>query len=62
VTNKTSFDNIKKWLDDVERHASSNIVKLLVGNKTDLESKRVVDYKTAKELADRLNMQYMETR
>jgi len=61
VTNKASFDNIKKWLEDVERNASQNIVKLLVGNKTDLEHKRVVDYHTAKALADRLNIDYLET-
>jgi GTPase SAR1 family protein len=48
VTSKLSFDNIKKWLDDVERHASTNIVKLLVGNKADLDNKRQVDFQTAK--------------
>jgi len=61
VTNSSSFDNVKKWLDDVERHASHSIVKLLVGNKCDLESKRTVDYHTAKERADRMNMPYIET-
>jgi len=61
VTNQTSFESVKKWLDDVERHASQNIVKLLIGNKCDLEHKRVVDYHTAKALADRLNMPYLET-
>eukprot|EP01117_Protostelium_nocturnum_P019122 TRINITY_DN819_c0_g1_i2.p1 TRINITY_DN819_c0_g1~~TRINITY_DN819_c0_g1_i2.p1 ORF type:complete len:194 (+),score=64.11 TRINITY_DN819_c0_g1_i2:194-775(+) len=61
VTNKVSFDNIKKWLDDIERHASPSIVKCLVGNKCDLENKRVIDYSTAKQLADSLNISYMET-
>jgi len=61
VTNQASFENVKKWLDDVERHASQNIVKLLIGNKCDLEQKRVVDFHTAKALADRLNMPYLET-
>jgi len=61
VTNKASFENVRKWLDDVDRHASQGIIKILVGNKVDLAHKRVIDYHTAKELADRLNMQYMET-
>jgi len=61
VTNKNSFDNIKKWLDDVERNASPNIVKLLVGNKADLEHKRVVDFASAKAVAERLNIEYLET-
>jgi len=61
VTNKASFDNIQKWLDDVERNASQQIVKLLVGNKSDLEHKRAVEFHTAKALADRLNIGYLET-
>jgi len=61
VTNQSSFENVRKWLDDVERHASPNIVKLLIGNKCDLEHKRVIDYHTAKALADRLNIPYLET-
>ncbi|PRP88244.1 Rab GTPase [Planoprotostelium fungivorum] len=61
VTNKPSFDNIKKWLDDIERHAAPSIVKCLVGNKCDLESKRIIDTRTAKELADNLGISYLET-
>lgn len=61
VTNEKSFENIKKWLDDVERNASSNVVKLLVGNKIDLVDKRKVDYATAQALADKLNIPYLET-
>jgi len=34
---------------------------LLVGNKSDLTSKKVVSYDEAKELADSLNIQFMET-
>jgi len=61
VTNKASFDNIQKWLDDIERHAPGHVARLLVGNKCDLESKRMVDYFTAKQLADKLNIPYLET-
>lgn len=62
VTNRASFDNVQKWLDDVERHASQSIVKMLVGNKCNLEEKRQVEYHAAKSLADSLNMPYIETR
>ena len=61
VTDKNSFDNVKKWLDDVEKYSPSNIVKMLVGNKSDLDSRRVVDFHTAKEYADNLNIPYLET-
>jgi len=61
VTNRASFDNVKKWLGDIERYAPSGVVKMLVGNKVDLVDRRVVDFFAAKELADGLNMQYLET-
>ena len=38
-----------------------NLVKLLVGNRVDLEDQRVVDYKEAKRLADLNKMTYFET-
>ena len=38
-----------------------NLVKLLVGNRVDLEDQRVVDYEDAKRLADLNKMPYFET-
>lgn len=40
ITDKQSFKDIENWLSEVEKHASENVVRLLVGNKSDLESKR----------------------
>ena len=39
---------MKQWLHEIERYASENVNKLLVGNKCDLTTKKVVDYTTAK--------------
>lgn len=39
---------MKQWLQEIERYASDNVNKLLVGNKSDLTTKKVVDYTTAK--------------
>jgi len=61
VTSRSSFDNLKKWLDDIEKFSTGHVVRLLVGNKSDLESKRQVDFNTAKAYADKLNIQYLET-
>jgi Ras-related protein Rab-1A len=48
VTDQESFNNVKQWLNEIDRYANENVNKLLVGNKSDLSSKRVVDYATAK--------------
>lgn len=39
---------MKQWLEEIDRYACDNVNKLLVGNKSDLTTKKVVDYTTAK--------------
>lgn len=48
VTDQESFNNVKQWLNEIDRYASESVNKLLVGNKSDLTAKKVVDYQTAK--------------
>ena len=48
VTDQESFNNVKQWLNEIDRYASENVNKLLVGNKCDLTDNRVVSYDTAK--------------
>jgi Ras-related protein Rab-8A len=42
VTKEDSFKNITDWLRNIEKHTTGTINKLLLGNKCDLEDKRVV--------------------
>jgi Ras-related protein Rab-1A len=48
VTDQESFNNVKQWLNEIDRYASENVNKLLVGNKSDLSESKVVSSETAK--------------
>ncbi|XP_034294114.1 ras-related protein ORAB-1-like [Pantherophis guttatus] len=61
VTDQDSFNNMHLWLEEITRYASENVNKLIVGNKSDLSSKKAVDYTTAKEYADSLAVPFLET-
>jgi GTPase SAR1 family protein len=61
VTNATSFNNVKNWLDSINQHADASIVKALVGNKIDLADQRMVSYEEARLLAEQNKMPYFET-
>lgn len=52
---------MKQWLQEIDRYACDTVNKLLVGNKCDLVSQKVVDFHTAKEFADQLGIPFLET-
>merc|ERR1711920_1222057 len=60
VTDPESFSNVKQWLHEIDRYANENVNKLLVGNKSDLPTKKV-DYQTAKAFADEIGIPFLET-
>lgn len=61
VTDQESFNNVNQWLQEIDRYATGGVMKLLVGNKSDLKDKKVVDYTVAKEFADALEIPLIET-
>jgi len=61
VTDMDSFNNVKQWLNEIDRYACENVNKLLVGNKCDLVHKRVVDTEIAKAFAEKLEIPFLET-
>ncbi|KAL8061285.1 hypothetical protein ABFX02_02G077600 [Erythranthe guttata] len=56
-----SFNNVKQWLNEIDRYANNNVCKLLVGNKCDLAESKVVDTQMGKALADELGIPFLET-
>nr|KAJ0194085.1 hypothetical protein LSAT_V11C800395050 [Lactuca sativa] len=49
LTNLESLNNLKQWLSEIDRRASENVNKLLVGDKCDLSESRFVCFDTAKQ-------------
>eukprot|EP00002_Diphylleia_rotans_P029398 TRINITY_DN598_c0_g2_i1.p1 TRINITY_DN598_c0_g2~~TRINITY_DN598_c0_g2_i1.p1 ORF type:complete len:182 (-),score=40.58 TRINITY_DN598_c0_g2_i1:229-774(-) len=60
VTKRETFDHIQSWFTEISRYASPNVVNLLVGNKTDLASERVVRTEEGKAFGSSLNVPFME--
>ncbi|KAM5552496.1 ras-related protein RGP1 [Rosa sericea] len=60
ITKPQSFDHVTRWLEELRGHADSNIVVMLVGNKSDLGTLRAVPSEDAKDFAQRENLFFME--
>ncbi|VDK64560.1 unnamed protein product [Onchocerca ochengi] len=61
LTDERSFDNLRNyWLKEIRMHAPSNAVLMLIGNKADLEDKRMVNFERAERLASQLGVSLYE--
>jgi len=60
VTSKQSFDNIRKWIADVQSFAESNVNIVLIGNKCDLVDSKVVDTSAGRSIAQSFNIDFFE--
>lgn len=61
VTRRETFDHVASWLEDARNNCNTPITVMLVGNKCDLESKRVVSKQEAQEFASSKGLTYLET-
>jgi len=61
ITNRQSFVNTTKWVDDVRAERGNDVIIVLVGNKTDLSEKRQVTPEEAEKKAKELNVMFIET-
>ncbi|XP_042326358.1 intraflagellar transport protein 27 homolog isoform X2 [Sceloporus undulatus] len=61
VTSEQSFNNCAKWLEKLKTQSCGiHIPGVLVGNKTDLTDRRVVEQKQAQEWAETNGLEYCE--
>ncbi|CAL9150896.1 ras-related protein RABA2a-like [Musa acuminata AAA Group] len=61
VTKPKSFENANQWLKELRDHADSNIVIMLIGNKTDLKHLRAITSEDAQSFAEKEGISFLET-
>ncbi|XP_061577800.1 ras-related protein Rab-8B-like isoform X1 [Cololabis saira] len=61
ICNEKSFDNIKNWIRNIEEHASSDVEKMVLGNKCDMTDRRQVSKDRGEKLAIDYGVKFMET-
>mmetsp|Transcript_10587 Transcript_10587/g.23359 ORF Transcript_10587/g.23359 Transcript_10587/m.23359 type:complete len:213 (+) Transcript_10587:79-717(+) len=61
ITNRASFLNTSKWIEDVRCERGKDVVIVLVGNKTDLADRRQVSTEEGEERAKENNVMFIET-
>lgn len=61
ITDAKSFQNTRKWIDDVRAERGNDVIIVLVGNKTDLNDKREVTTQQGEEEAKKNNLKFVET-
>lgn len=61
ITNANSFQQTSKWIDDVRTERGTDVIIMLVGNKTDLSDKRQVSTEEGERKAKELNVMFIET-
>uniref|UniRef100_A0A8C5CTC5 RAB41, member RAS oncogene family n=1 Tax=Gadus morhua TaxID=8049 RepID=A0A8C5CTC5_GADMO len=62
IANLNSFQQTSKWIDDVRTERGSDVIIMLVGNKTDLADKsRQISTEGGEQRAKELNVMFIET-
>lgn len=56
-----SFQKLETWLEELEINTNRNITKMIVGNKIDLQSERVVDRAMGLKFAKQQRAMFTET-
>ena len=60
VSDRKSFQNVTTWVECIDKFAKSNVLRILVGNKTDLVEKRQITTEEGKQLAESYGLKYYE--
>jgi Ras-related protein Rab-11A len=61
ITRQVTYTNVERWLKELRDHTDSNIVVMLVGNKSDLRHLRAVSTEDGQAFSERESLYFMET-
>ncbi|KAF7226539.1 RAB11a, member RAS oncogene family, like [Nothobranchius furzeri] len=61
IAKHLTYENAERWLKELQDHADSNIVIMLVGNKSDLRHLRAVPTDESKSFAEKHGLSFLET-
>ncbi|KAI4326361.1 hypothetical protein MLD38_031683 [Melastoma candidum] len=61
ITRRSTFDSVKRWLDELDTHCDTSVARMLVGNKRDLDNIREVSTEEGRALAESEGLFFMET-
>ena len=61
VTNIKSFENIKKWINEIKEEISEKVSIILIGNKIDNANERKISKEQGEKLASEIGVKFFET-
>ena len=61
ITDRSSFEHVRNWMADIDKFAKEGVLRILVGNKCDLENARQVKKEEGNEIANKYGIKYLET-
>lgn len=61
IAKHLTYENVERWLKELRDHADSNIVIMLVGNKSDLRHLRAVPTDEARAFAGKKSLVFLKT-
>ena len=61
MTDRETFDNVRTWINEIEKYSQAGVCKILVGNKSDMSDRRQVSFEEGQEFASQFGMPFLET-
>ena len=61
VTDRDTFENVRQWMQEIDKFATDSVCKIIIGNKCDLADARKVTTEEGQELAQQYNVPFLET-